>query len=84
MPAQRAEMYRRVLAGYEKEMGQNHKSVIDIIHKLGILYSDRSSWVRQGICPYRRRLEEILLSLFDSYINTVAISLFFYIVQQSW
>jgi hypothetical protein len=34
-------MYQRVLAGYEKTLGPGHKFTLDIVNKLGLLYSDQ-------------------------------------------
>ena len=34
-------MYCRALAGYEKEMGPDHISILGTIHNLGLLYPDQ-------------------------------------------
>jgi tetratricopeptide (TPR) repeat protein len=48
-------MYKRVLAGYEKQLGFEHEIILDIVNDLGVLYCYQGRLV-EGEAMYKRAL----------------------------
>jgi Tfp pilus assembly protein PilF len=47
------EMYQRALAGYEKVLGPDHTSTLNIVTNFGVLYSDQGK-LKEAEEMYRR------------------------------
>jgi tetratricopeptide (TPR) repeat protein len=63
-------MYNRALSGYEKTLGPDHNSTLDIINNLGLLYSDQGR-LDDAEKAYNRALAGLEKALGSDHLSTL-------------
>ncbi|KAI7770703.1 hypothetical protein LZL87_004490 [Fusarium oxysporum] len=63
-------MYKRALEGYEKALGQDHISTLNIINNLGVLYRDQGKLL-EAEAMYKRAIEGYEKALGQDHISTL-------------
>ncbi|KAK3355237.1 tetratricopeptide repeat domain protein [Neurospora tetraspora] len=65
-------MYERALEGYEKALGPDHTSTLDIVNSLGLLYSDQGR-LKEAETMYQRALSGYSAALGSSHAKSLQV-----------